>query len=481
MNLIKKRFDTDINLCKKNLKKKLKDRNRVRGYCFSYLKYKKAFDSINAKNHKKELIQGNAVYNDKLKKLINNFKNIKNNIITIDLKDKENKRLINFSKLFKDKTVMSYDKIYDNISGVFNKFSRRKKKIGQFNLPTSKINFNDDCIKNKFNSIIKKFSNNFYNALNKSNFIQKMDKENNLETIKKYTDFFNFIHKRNHSARNCYNSKFRNKINNKYQQLDNDNSNNVSDNVLKANVFNNNEISIIDINKNKNIIKYKDNIKNLKFFSNKKLYYKNKLLKNIITESNIFNKDKTLKNIKTYNNLDIKTISSSFRNNLSVRKRNNFSNKQQNNEASINKKYSLNNTNTLSSLKINGKSSNYNSISISINNNKKRKKIIKVKNMPIYTANIGNFVKNYNKIINAIKINKIKRKENHLSTYSDIEKASNIKEEMLMFLLKDKYLNSQFPKKPIFKTNQKKIFLKNFAEKLDILENPFNKEPKLEI
>ena len=129
MNLIKKRFDTDINLCKKNLKKKLKDRNRVRGYCFSYLKYKKAFDSINAKNHKKELIQGNAVYNDKLKKLINNFKNIKNNIITIDLKDKENKRLINFSKLFKDKTVMSYDKIYDNISGVFNKFSRRKKKL----------------------------------------------------------------------------------------------------------------------------------------------------------------------------------------------------------------------------------------------------------------------------------------------------------------------------------------------------------------
>ena len=134
--------------------------------------------------------------------------------------------------------------------------------------------------------------------------------------------------------------------------------------------------------------------------------------------------------------------------------------------------------------KTNNKSTNYNTISNFINinkNNKNRVKSCKVKYMPLYTAKITDFVNNYNRIKNTNKVTKLKRKENHWSTYADIEKDFNIKEEMMMFLLKDKYINSQFPQKRVKKPNQRKLFVKNLTEKLEILENPFNLETENEI
>ena len=51
---------------------------------------------------------------------------------------------------------------------------------------------------------------------------------------------------------------------------------------------------------------------------------------------------------------------------------------------------------------------------------------------------------------------------------------------MMMFLLKDKYIQSQFPKTYIKKPDKRKLFLKKFNEKLQILENPYNKDLKSE-
>ena len=49
---------------------------------------------------------------------------------------------------------------------------------------------------------------------------------------------------------------------------------------------------------------------------------------------------------------------------------------------------------------------------------------------------------------------------------------------MKILLLKDKYLNCQFPKKYKKKPNKKKTFIENFIEKMEILDNPFNNRLK---
>ena len=527
----------DFNFCKENLKKKLKDRYRVKGICFSYSKEK--MDILNEKKRKIKLIKDHFSYNDEIKKLINNFKSIKNDIITIEQRDKETKRILNQLKLFKDKDIMSYNNIYAHLDKLFKNFYRTKKKKKYF-LQKSKINSeydeqNNDLSPETINNLIKKVSANFFNAINRTDFGRKMNEEYNNETIKQYKKFFNFIKfsKRNHSEKIMKKNNIKN--NNIYMNMYGNNNNssekneNTLDNsskyyfrdiindLLKQNNLENNKKTILNLSENdKNSNRSKNNSienntpNNLKTYNNTN-YNKNKLINNIITESNksikekIFNNNfidsslnEKILNLKTcncnqklYKNNKRNIFLKSFKNinsNKNLLLYNNNNNNNQNIFNHNNHKYILNNKTPLESLSLlttnnnsNNRHTNYNTISFYDNNDvhKKRVKTSKVRNMPIYIAKITDFVKKYRRIKSKNKIIKLKRKENHWSTYSDIEKAFDIKEDMMMFLLKDKYLNSQFPKKHTIEPNKKKIFLKNLYEKMDILENnPFNNDSK---
>jgi len=494
----------DVISCKEKLKKKLKDRKRVKGYCFSYLKYKKEFDSLNAKKLKKKILQDHFSYNEKIKNLIKNFKSIKNDIILIDQRDKENKRVQNQSKLLTDKITMSYNKLYDTIYTLILKFDR-KKKNNKYILQKSRINtdnvdydLEDNLSEKKFNNMIKKFSNNFFNAINKTHF----GTDYNSETIRQYKDFFNFIYKRNHSARIINNYKYKRAFNN----MNNDDEKKL----INQNNNENSDINLSEINPSNNYSKFSniEQIQKLKSMSNEHINFKNQLIKNIDTDTESNYKEKILKNTSidlsinngnknTNNNHKNNIFLKSFKNINSINKKgyiynNNINNYNRtestitpNNNSKFYKKYSVNNFRTFSRsttlTKTNNKPNNYNTIPIYNNINdlpKKRISSSKVKNMPIYTANIGDYYKNYNRIKSTNKMHLIKRKESHWTTYANIEKDFKIKEDMMMFLLKDKYMSSHFPKKYRMKPDKKKLFVNNLKKKLEFLENPFNKSRK---
>lgn len=101
----------------------------------------------------------------------------------------------------------------------------------------------------------------------------------------------------------------------------------------------------------------------------------------------------------------------------------------------------------------------------------KRKKNIKVKNLPIYTTKITDLIKEFNRIKNNSKKLKINYKEKHFSSYEEIENIVKIKEEMLMFLLKQKYFNCKFPQKIIKPPNYKKIFVEKMKDYVEYTED----------
>ena len=109
------------------------------------------------------------------------------------------------------------------------------------------------------------------------------------------------------------------------------------------------------------------------------------------------------------------------------------------------------------------------------NNNKgsfiKSKKNIRVKNLPLYTTKITDLIKEFNRIKNNAKKLKINYKEKHFSTYEEIENIVKIKEDMLMFLLKQKYFNCKFPQKIVKPPNYKKIFVEKMKDYVEFTED----------
>ena len=483
----------DIILCKENFKKKLKDRYRVKGHCFSNSKYKKEFDSIMAKILKKEIKQAHFSYNEKLKNLVKSFKSIKKDIFLIEQKDKENKRIMNQNKILKDYSRISYDKLYDKLI----KFERAKKDNNKYVLQKSKI-FSDKKDYSLDDELKEYIENNKKNAFN-NNTLNKINLTKGIyecELKKYYKEFFTILFKKNHSLKFIKNSQSKIKkvlYNNiKYKKSDS----NISSKILING--NNNINDLIDVERNitSNFGNH-EKIKNLKSFSNKHINYKNKLIKNLTNESNIYNNYKSSKYVSTELSINTNKINSNSFNSKSSQKKasknintnyfnDNKTKKIYKSNFLLNKKSKLNNMRILSGMstitKANNKSNYYNTISNCNNHyeSQTKRKKNKVIYKPIYTANIRDFVNNYNRIKKINKENKIKRKENHLSKYADIEKAFDLKEDMLMFLLKDKYINSQFPKNYIKKPNKRKAFIKNLTEKIEILDNPFNKGLKMQ-
>ena len=114
-----------------------------------------------------------------------------------------------------------------------------------------------------------------------------------------------------------------------------------------------------------------------------------------------------------------------------------------------------------------------------------RKSHLKVKNLPLYTTKIGDLIKEYNRIKKSSKKLKLNYKEKHFSTYEEIDNIIKTKEDMLMFLLKQKFFNCRFPQKIIKAPNPKIMFLNKMKEYIDLIEERpsifINFERKLEL
>lgn len=108
----------------------------------------------------------------------------------------------------------------------------------------------------------------------------------------------------------------------------------------------------------------------------------------------------------------------------------------------------------------------------------------KVINKPLYVAKISDFVNEYKRIKSVSKSAKKRMIEKHYTTLENIDKISKIKEELLMFILKNKYFHCAFPQKKIKTISKKELFVKKFKTYLNIIDNPYSlatKELKAEL
>ena len=113
------------------------------------------------------------------------------------------------------------------------------------------------------------------------------------------------------------------------------------------------------------------------------------------------------------------------------------------------------------------------------NNNNKRVKTAgsrntKVINKPLYIAKISDFVKEYKRIKSVSKKSKKRMEERHFTTMENIEKISKIKEELLMFILKMKYLHCAFPQKKTKAVSKKELFMRKLKNHLEVIDNPYS-------
>ena len=101
----------------------------------------------------------------------------------------------------------------------------------------------------------------------------------------------------------------------------------------------------------------------------------------------------------------------------------------------------------------------------------KRKSYLKVIHKPFYTTDINDLIKEYDRIKKNIKKLKKNYEEKHFSTYKEIDHLLKIKEEMLMFLLKQKFFSSKFKPKPNKFNRSKKEFINKMKDYVEILED----------
>ncbi len=90
---------------------------------------------------------------------------------------------------------------------------------------------------------------------------------------------------------------------------------------------------------------------------------------------------------------------------------------------------------------------------------RKKNKTNYVINKPLYTRHIKDFLINFKKIRENTKKITLRRKQAHLTSFSNIENNSEIGEDMHMLLLKLKYINTKFPQTITHKFDKRKLFL----------------------
>ena len=413
---------------KELLKKKLRDRNKLKGFCFSYGKKPLTLNHVEIQKILYKTyydISKKIMKENKLKFAIKDYKNLKKNISSFNEKYKndEDKTKSNIKK-----KSLSYEKInYTNLKELFKEFLRDKNKHNENinNIIKSKIkieNANRNIRKNKINAILEKVS------LNSNKIKTKVDtgknkSENHENSYKKLLGILNISRK-----------KLEKKVNISRKNKILDINKNENSDILNKNIF------LVKANSNCNI--RNNNIMNSQKQKYINLY--NSFDNNEKDKNKKMNKDKEIiiKNNRTKENLKLKERAYSLSRN----------------------KIKFNNI--------------YNNNTTSSNTNIKNKRIIsstserfsfKIKNKPLYTSKIEDVLNEYNRIKKKNKLIKMKYKEIHLITYNEIDNIMKIKEDLLIFDLKQRFLKKQFPKPIIKKENKKETFVKKFKRDLDFI------------
>ncbi len=98
----------------------------------------------------------------------------------------------------------------------------------------------------------------------------------------------------------------------------------------------------------------------------------------------------------------------------------------------------------------------------------------KIINRPFYTSNIKDFISQFQRIKNETLKSRFIHKKHHLISYNEIDKIMDNIEEMKIYKLKQKYLETKFPRKKITKNYSIKDFknkLENACAKYDNVKN----------
>ena len=410
-------------------------------------------------------------YNVKKGKLMleNQNRNIRLNRINEYLK----KIVLNFQKVnSKLETGINHKKLFfseEMAENIKNKIEAHRKKIytRNFNLNTNTNPYNYFNV----NSRIKcKTSNNSNNDRNRNlNIINNTKKRHNIE-ISNYNE--NTINKSNSNYNlklTSFNSpckqhiilrKNKNKSLFSFNLIHSKEEKSKNDNNSKNELINNNKetidpyiqskLNIETINtKNKNLLSNSSNLTHYTSLSLKEKKGKFGKANTIDLSERIIEGYNTNELMKKYNRFYIKKNYSN--NNLSNRPQSCIVTKSKNKYNSD--ETSICNKNLAKSLYSIKKQSN-----------------LKVINKPIYTSNINDFINEYNRIKRNIKKLNKNYKEKHFSTFKKIDHILEIKEDMLMFLLKQKFLHSKFKPKPIIIENHKNEFINKMKKNMDTFD-----------
>jgi len=425
----------DLLISKKKLKYKLKDRKRIKGYSFTFSP-KKEFDSKNAEMFRKKRKLKYALNKKDVDTLKNNLDKIRKDIASIEKSQKERKLLDLLNNNNKINNTFS-----DYVNNILNKFKRKEKKNEkEFNIKNNKMILKNKICVNDYKNIINNMKikyTNFYEIVKQSHIKENIKKNKNINDIKFFTNFFTFINK----VKRTYSSKSFSK---KYITRN-------SEETSKSNHKNTNNFNLYYSSIFKG--KQKNHIINLK-----------KNNKSIKKDEIIFD--------KSFTPIHHNTISWKTLKHMNLNKQSDFQTKKLSHyqtEHSIQSK----NENTSQSFNMNIIKRSHNKAITSYKNKiklRKKNKTNYVINKPLYTSHIKDFLINFKKIRENTKKITLRRKQAHLTTFSNIENNSEIGEDMHMLLLKLKYINTKFPQTITHKFDKRKLFLNKLKLYFDKLE-----------
>ena len=414
------------------LQKKLKDRYKKKGFCFSNNNDSLSFN----KTHKLTFpyqssfdISKKIIKRNEFRKAMKDYVELKHTIKSYDEVNDKDK-----CKKLKKKNY-SYEKInYTNLQEIFADFLRDKYKHNKEKLTIVKSklkldNINRNIRINRINNLLEKISVNSNKIKTKIDMGKDMD-EYNENIYNKLVGVLNLSRK-----------KLKKKINNSKRKV----------------------ISL-DIKKIDEIKKNKDK----KYLINSNSYYdlenKTSIIENVSTN---LNSEK-----QKYNNLYNNSYDTSNDKNKNIYSDNRVSKLDNNNELNIKiKERPLSHSRNIQKINF-----LYN-ISSNNTNNKRtfksafKKSPFKLKNKPLYTTKIDDIMKDFYRIKKMSNNTKMRYKETHLLTYKEIDKIIKVKEDLLFFLLKKKYNEHLFPKQNIKKKkNKRNLFIQKLKDNIDYID-----------
>ena len=499
---------------KKIFKDKLKDRYKIKGIKFDYSKRDGRI--VFNKRSQKEIIR--KYYEDLS---ISDYNELKHKIFVREQKEKD----LSKKELVSNKYSSNFN--YTNIIKFMEKFLSEKEDESDTNIKNGKLNlekFTRNIKKYKVNENLKNIVLNFGKPKeeNKLFFSEKMAKEikNKIQKKRRINSARNYSQSKNNTANSYFfniNEDKNRKIilmNNKKEMMNKSNfigevnkninnnlklstfllSNDTNENfkknkstssiLLPSNLINlenqkkmENNIRYDSINNNQKRSKYTYLNKKENSFQGENKNLKNKrLLMNSTnftqyTNFSLYNKKDTNENKK---NAEPSELLMEDCNSIRLMKfKNNY----------VQKKYLKSKNSFRQQSCSNIKNKNKNNFILSYNESSKKiknilrnssgfknKSYLKVINKPIYTTNIGDLIFEYERIKKSTKKLKKNYREKHFSTYKEIDHLLEVKEDMLMFLLKQKFLNSKFRPKPIKITKDKKEFINKMKDYVEMLE-----------